>query len=78
MCDEHNTLWHLPLVELNKLKSPLKCRQTLCTHPCVKTAGVVLSVVTAVTRLAAHACHGLKSPNIAGAAPSRMFLLQIP
>ena len=36
-------------VELNKLKSPLKCRQALHRHPLVNTAGVVLSAVTAVT-----------------------------
>ena len=28
-------------VELNKLKSPPKCRRALCRHPPVDTAGVL-------------------------------------
>ena len=58
-------------VELSKLKSPLKCRRALRRHRRVNIAAGVLSAVTAVTPSGSH---GLKSPNIAGAAPARKFL----
>ena len=35
-------------VELNKFKSPLKCRRAICRHPRLNIAGVVLSAVTAI------------------------------
>ena len=54
-------------VELNKLKSALKFILALRRHPHVNIAGEVEC---------GDCSHGLKSPNIAGTAPARKFLLQ--
>ena len=55
-------------LELNKLKSPLKCRRAVRRHPRVIIAGVLLS--------GQPRTHGTQSTNIAGAAPARKFLCQ--
>ena len=55
-------------LELNKLKSPLKCRLAVRRHPRVIIAGVLLSGQSRT--------HATQSTNIAGAAPARKFLRQ--
>ena len=63
-------------LELNNLKSLLKCRRAVRRHPRVIIAGVLLSVRDSRTVSGQSRTHGTQSTNIAGAAPARKFLRQ--